>query len=41
MNMETIIQNYRNKGYVVTYFETGAQAAEYLNKEMKLLLVTV
>lgn len=34
MNMETIIQNYRNKGYVVTYFETGTQAAEYLNKEI-------
>ncbi|MCF0150931.1 MAG: lactate utilization protein [Firmicutes bacterium] len=34
MDIKQVIENYTNKGYHVTYFETGAEAAAYLNQQI-------
>lgn len=34
MNLEKTIESFRKNGYTVSYFETAAEASEYLNREI-------
>ncbi len=34
MNLEKTIENFKSKGYSVSYFETAKEAAEYLNEKI-------
>lgn len=40
MNIEKTIQNFKNNGFKVSYFETGKEAVEYLNNNIDKTIVS-